>query len=85
MKTITLRNIDAALKKALTEKAKQSSTSLNSVVLTTLREAFHLQKSPRRKRNLELEKLAGKWSKVDLDSFTRNTADFEKIDLELWK
>lgn len=85
MKTITLRNIDEDLKTVLETKAKASSSSLHGVVLATLREAFGLEKAPRMQRNLELEKLAGRWSENDLADFEEGTADFEKIDEELWK
>ncbi len=85
MKTITLRNIDAELKAVLMKKAESSSTSLNSIVLTTLREAFGLQKRPRYQRNFELEKLSGSWTKQDLESFESSTSDFHEIDEELWK
>lgn len=85
MKTITLRNIDDELKKTLEAKAKASSTSLNTVVLTTLQHAFGLKKSPRKQRNHELEKLAGGWSEDDLSAFESATADFAQIDDDLWK
>jgi hypothetical protein len=32
----------------------------------------------------DLDKLAGTWNKKDLTEFEQNTADFEKIDKELW-
>ncbi|NOX98450.1 MAG: hypothetical protein GXP30_01760 [Verrucomicrobia bacterium] len=85
MKTITLRNIDPELKKALADKAELDSASLNSVVLQALREVFGLQKRPRRKRNPELEKLAGSWGKKDKAEFEKNTAAFNKVDDELWQ
>ena len=85
MKTITLRNIDPELKKALSDKAELDSASLNSVVLQVLREAFGLQKRSRRKRNLELEKLAGSWGDKDKSEFEKNTSAFNKIDDEMWQ
>ncbi len=85
MKTITLRNLDKSLERALVEKAELNSASLSSTVLMTLREAFGLQKRPRRQRNAALEKLAGAWTKGDLKQFESATSDFSKIDEELWK
>lgn len=85
MKTITLRNIDPELEKALTEKAELESISLNSVVLRVLQEAFGLRKRPRRERNPQLEELAGSWSEEDQAEFEKNTVAFNKVDEVLWQ
>ncbi|MCF6311591.1 MAG: hypothetical protein L3J39_03985 [Verrucomicrobiales bacterium] len=84
METITLRNINPELKKALIDKAERDSASLNSVALQALGEAFGLQNGPRRKRNPELEKLAGTWSEKDKEEFEKNTSSFNKVDDDLW-
>ncbi|MFK5922966.1 MAG: hypothetical protein QM496_12375 [Verrucomicrobiota bacterium] len=85
MKTVTLRNIDPELKKALMDKAAQDSSSLNSVVLNALRESFGIDKKPRRQRNLELENLAGAWNDEDKAEFEKNTSAFNEIDEAMWQ
>lgn len=85
MKTVTLRNIDEPLEKALMEKIKEQGTSLNSAVLGLLKESLGLTTPKRRVRKSDLDDLAGTWSKEELSAFNEATADFETIDEELWK
>jgi plasmid stability protein len=85
VKTITLRNMDEDLKCALQREAKEHNSSLNGAALNVLRTGLGLTKPPRRRRNHELAKLAGKWTNDDLANFERATALTREIDAELWR
>lgn len=83
MKAITVRDVDAALSRALEREKKRRGVSLNQTVLQLLRQALGLGSAEVRSNSLG--KLAGTWSKEELTRFERDTAVFEQIDQELWK
>jgi len=83
MKTLTLRNVPDGVVEHIVATAKESHQSMNATVVQALKRYFGVEANPRRKRDLSA--FAGSWEKQDLDEFERATADFGKIDEELWR
>lgn len=85
MTTMTVRGIDSDIAGALKEKARREGTSVNTVLLKTLRESLGLEKKKRTAVYHDLDHLAGTWSEQDAAEFERATAVFEKVDEDIWK
>lgn len=85
MKNIAIRNVDQELAEALKRQASANDTSLNSIILTTLKQGLGLNKPKFRERRTDLDDLAGTWSDRDLQEFESATDDFSHIDADLWK
>lgn len=83
MKTLTLRNVPEEVVERLVDVAKESHQSMNAAAVQILRRCFGLEANPRRKRDLSA--FAGSWTQEDFDEFQDTTADFGKIDAELWQ
>jgi hypothetical protein len=76
----TIRNIPAALDKAIKARAKQLGKSVNQVALEALARSLG---DPVRHRNLR--KMPGAWSNSEATEFDRFLELERKIDRELWK
>jgi plasmid stability protein len=76
----TIRNIPAALDKALRKRAKSEGRSLNDVALDAMTEGLRLRGHPVKYR--DLSDLAGRW--IDDPAFDEAMKDFERINPELW-
>ena len=87
MSTITIRGIDEITAKILKEKAKKEGTSVNAVLLNTLKESLGLGKKKRTVVYTDLDHLAGTWSEKDFSEFQKKIADtaFETVDEKMWK
>ncbi len=85
MKTLTLRGIDPALADALREYAKNKEQSINQTAVKLLKDALGVTSTPTFKEYHDLDHLAGTWTEDDEKEFLEATADFRKIDTELWK
>lgn len=85
MKTITLRNIDENLDKSLKEKARETGSSVNSVIISTLNEALGLNKKKFDRQYSDIDSLSGTWSAAEYAEFNKNTEAFEQIDEDMWK
>ena len=85
MAVMSIRGIDEETAKALKEKARREGTSVNAVLLKTLREVFGLEKPRRTAVHDDLDHLAGTWSEKDLLDFQDNVAAFENVDEDMWK
>ena len=85
MSTITIRGIDEITAKILKEKAKKEGTSVNAVLLNTLKESLGLGKKKRTVVYTDLDHLAGTWSEKDFSEFQKKIADFEAVDEKMWK
>ncbi len=84
MGAITIRGIDETIARILKERARKEGTSINTVLLKTLRESFGLEK----RRTIiydDLDHLAGTWTEKDFVEFQKRIADFETVDYKLWK
>jgi hypothetical protein len=80
MKTLTVRNVDARLARALEREMRKRVTSLNQTVLDLLRDALGVGAVALPSNGLE--KLAGTWSQQDLEEFETDTGIFDQIDPE---
>jgi len=85
MTTMTLRGLDDSLMQTLKEMAKQQGVSLNALAVRLIREASGFDKKKRSATYHDLDSLAGTWTVEDEQQFYAATADFEKIDQELWR
>jgi hypothetical protein len=83
MKTLTLRGIDDTLENALKKASKKSHTSINKTAIRLLKEALGLEKKQFKEYH-DLDHLSGTWTEEDYKEFMDATADFSKIDEELW-
>jgi len=77
----TIRQIPAAVDKALRRKAKTEGKSLNEAAIDALRHGTGLTGEPPTFH--DLDSLAGTW--VEDPKFDQAIADQDRIDPELWK
>ncbi len=85
MTTMTIRGLDDLTIKALKEKAKKEGSSVNAALVKLLQEALGIKKKKRTVVYNDLDYLAGTWSDKDYKEFLQATADFAKIDENIWK
>jgi hypothetical protein len=85
MAIITLRRVDDLTAKTLKERARKEGLSVNSFLLQLVRDSLKIGKKNRSVVYHDLDHLAGTWNRHDLAEFERNTAEFERIDEQLWK
>ena len=85
MNTMTIRGLDDITVKALKEKAKKEGSSINAALIKLVQENLGIKNKKRTVIYNDLDHLAGTWSDKDCKEFLKATADFEKIDKNLWK
>ena len=85
MTTMTIRGLDDLTVKALKEKAKKEGSSVNAALVKLLQEELGIKKKKRTVVYNDLDHLAGTWSDKDYKEFLQATADFAKIDENVWK
>jgi len=86
MNTISLRGIDDELKKRLQEEAGKKQSSVNSLIVSLLRESMGLSKKRSRYiRHHDLDALAGTWSEEEAKEFLASIEAFETIEEHLWQ
>lgn len=85
MTTMTVRGIDESLSQTLKDLACSKGVSLNTLVLSLIREATGVDKRKRNREHHDLDSLAGTWSAEDELAFKKATCLLESIDAELWK
>ena len=85
MNTMTIRGLDDLTIKALKEKAKKEGSSVNAALVKLLQEDLGIKKKKRTVVYNDLDHLAGTWSDKDYKEFLQATADFAKIDENVWK
>ena len=85
MTTMTIRGLDDLTINALKEKAKKEGSSVNAVLVKLIREELGINKKKRTVVYNDLDHLAGTWSDKDYKEFLQATADFAKIDENVWK
>jgi plasmid stability protein len=83
MASITIHNLDPELDQQLRATAEQQHTSLNQTIQKLLKEALGLNRPSVKKS--DFSDLSGTWSKKEAQEFEMATAEFSKIDHELWK
>ncbi len=79
---LTVRNVPDDLAHALQQEKRRRGASMNRTVIQLLRRALGL--GPSRERDNGLGRLAGTWSREELEEFESATACFGQIDPELW-
>jgi hypothetical protein len=85
MKNLTIRGIDPALDQALKATAKKQSSSVNQLVLQTLKQHFGLSKPPfHSRRHHDLDDLFGRWDQEEFARIQAATEGQRRIDPELW-
>jgi len=84
MKAITLRNVPAAIEKAIRSKARQKKISINRAVIELLEERVGLSD---RKRVIhhDLDRFIGSWTAKEAREFDETLGDMRRVDPELWK
>jgi hypothetical protein len=82
-KHLTLRNVPAAVMRALERQKRRRGTSLNETAVDALGRALGVARGAPPENGLAA--LAGTWSESDLTAFERATELFEQVDDELWK
>ena len=85
MTTMTIRGLDDLTINALKEKAKKEGSSVNAALVKLLREELGIKKKKRTVVYNDLDHLAVTWSDKDYKEFLQATADFAKIDENVWK
>ena len=85
MTTMTIRGLDDLTINALKEKAKKEGSSVNAALVKLLQEELGIKKKKRTVVYNDLDHLAGTWSAKDYKEFLKATADFAKIDENMWK
>jgi len=77
----TIRTIPPAVDRALRQRAKAESKSLNAVALEALARGLDLQAEPT--EHTDLDSLIGSWQEDK--GFDRAIAEFERVDEDAWK
>jgi hypothetical protein len=85
MKTLTIRGIDTELDRVIKSRARENDLSVNQWVLQALKKITGTGKEPVFRKHVDLDALAGGWSKEEVKAFRKNTRLFERIDEDLWK
>jgi len=85
MNTMTIRGLDDLTINALKEKVKKEGSSVNAALVKLLQEELGIRKKKRTVVYNDLDHLAGTWSDKDYKEFLQATADFAKIDENVWK
>ncbi|HEV8658087.1 MAG TPA: hypothetical protein VGS96_05625 [Thermoanaerobaculia bacterium] len=84
MKAITLRNVPAAVEKAIRAKARQKRISVNKAVLELLQERVGILENQKKTRYRDLDALAGSWSAAEGKAFEKAVGAARRIDEDLW-
>jgi hypothetical protein len=84
MTAITLRNLPAAVVKAVKEKARREKISLNKAVAALLEEATG-SRTGKKVLHRDLDHLAGSWSEQEYEQITLAVREQRQVDPEMWK
>ncbi|MCW8800572.1 MAG: hypothetical protein OQK71_06575 [Desulfobacter sp.] len=83
MNQITLRQIPENVDALIRQLSKEQKKSINKTIIELLEKALGVSRDSSKKRNLS--QLAGTWSDRESEEFKKNTAQFDKIDWEIWE
>ena len=86
MASFSLRGLDDETASRLKAEARRQGMSTNTFLLRLIRQQLDLtapHRAPRQHRDLDY--LAGTWSAEETSEFLKALADFNAIDLELWR
>jgi Antitoxin FitA-like, ribbon-helix-helix len=85
---ITLRNLPAAVARAVKQKATKEGLSLNKAVVRLLEEATGQRKEEGPGRPVahhDLDHLFGTWSEAEYDGFMEALREQRQVDPEMWR
>jgi hypothetical protein len=85
MNAITVRNLPAALAKAVKEKARNEKLSLNKAIVKLLQEATGAAEGKKKVVHHDLDHLAGTWSEAEYQEFMAALREQRQSDCEMWK
>lgn len=89
MKPITLRNVPPPVARAIRERAKRESLSLNRAVVGLLEEATgqpqNKARAPKQALYHDLDKFSGSWTKQEADEFERSLKEQRKVNPKDWE
>jgi len=80
-----LRNVPEAVMILLKKEAAKQNVSVNSLILKSIENSFHIAKPQKKIIHHDLDHLAGTWTEKDKKDFDDKTKSFERIDQELWE
>ena len=80
---LSIRKIPPELERAIQQEAKKRKTTKTAVVLSALREVFHLEKPVKVQRNIR--EFFGKMTPQEYREFQKHTRDFSMVDEEMWR
>lgn len=78
---MTIRNLPPGIAEALEREKRRKGKSLNQTVVDLLGQALGAEGE----RSNGLGRLAGGWSEDEFREFEQATAQFEKVDEEVWR
>lgn len=81
-KHLTIRHVSPRLARLLEAERRRTGASLNQTVLDLLHRALGVTEEP---HDNGLGALAGTWTEEDLAEFDRATADFSRLDEDMWR
>jgi len=84
-KAITIRNLPAAVERAVKDRARKDRLSLNRAVGVLLEEATGGSEGKKRVRHHDFDKYAGRWGKAEADAFDAGLRDQRRVDRDDWK
>jgi hypothetical protein len=82
MSAITLRNLPAAVAKAVKEKARKERVSLNKAVVRLLEEATGVARRKEKIVHHDLDHFSGTWSQAEYDEFMAELREQRQVDAE---
>ena len=84
LKPITLRNLPAAVARAVRERAARYDVSLNRSVIQLLEAAVGASHSPAVEVHHDLDNVIGSWTAAQARAAERALAEQRRIDPEMW-
>ena len=84
-KAITIRNLPAAVERAVKDRARKDRLSLNRAVGVLLEEATGGSAARKRRRHHDFDKYAGRWTKSEADAFDAVLREQRRVDEDDWK
>lgn len=85
MSAITVRNLPAAVAKAVREKARKEKVSFNKAVVRLLEEATGVARRKEKTIHHDLDHFSGIWSQAEYDEFMADPREQRQVDAEMWK
>ncbi|MCK5229677.1 MAG: hypothetical protein U9O82_02605 [Thermodesulfobacteriota bacterium] len=84
MKSITIHGLDDPLDSLIRQRAKKQKMSLNKTIKQLLADALGLKSAVSENHRDDFLDLFGQWSDADMNEFSQNIKDFNKIDPADW-